>query len=585
MKMFNKAFYLDRLKYLRWMGIVCTVIAWSISLIAVFSTLSYYQWVPLSTGPEFKGILSASTMILSPIVYAMGFFMVFLAYSFQYRRNASDYYHSLSLTRTQLYFSTGAAVLTWIFFVVISTVLLVNVVASAIADSVGMSLSDATGASADIMLIFMLHAFIMVGAAMLATSLTGTAFSSFVTAVLLYALPWVIASFMQSVISDIVVILPESPSYMPAYSSMVFSAFVEDFDAWKKLIAPVLLAIAYIIVGWLCAKKRPSETAGKSSPNKALQTFIRSIVAFPFLLLAVSAFNDKSVSASGDISYDIWSFARYIVLSVMFYILYEIISTRNVKSLPKAIPYYAVPLGAALALWLMASAVGTHIISFQPPAHDIEYVRIERFTENRYRDVGNTYMTMKLSQIEFHEQQMKELVLYRLEKSREEAKAGTFYSNPDKDEIYCTVELNMRDGSSHTRVISLMLSDISNLEIIINAGNHAELRELPLDSEISSLEIGAVSSWGGIDGVVTGAQAWEIWEMYKEELSRLSATNFNAAVGAGYASRQIEASARIVVAVEESDGSQSRHSFPLTQFTFRALDRYVEIADPAKQNR
>ena len=289
-----------------------------------------------------QGVLLIVVLVITPI-------LALYAWSFLNKRSTSDFYHSLPYKRKALFISKFAAVTFW---------QAVSMLTAFVASFIGYHIFRNYfivdyGVTIHIYVAEFICALLCSAAIALACSITGNIFSNICVSGLIVFLPRFIILLIASTVTDSVAtatmecpvwILDNSYNMLTA---QVFGAF-EPLYITSSSVSQMLLSIAsniytlvlaviYIVLGCVLFTKRKSETAGKPALGWKLQFAIRTAIGFVISVLGVMLYIREK--RSGYRGY----FLEYIVVSFVVaafvVIIYEVISSRKLHRIIKAMPY------------------------------------------------------------------------------------------------------------------------------------------------------------------------------------------------------------------------------------------------------
>ena len=230
--------------------------------------------------------LSGVSMLLAPI-------MMFTAFSFLYKRSTADFFEHLPYTRRQMVFSSLVAVLVSVVAVItlsmlVSTLLLIPTT------SAGYLRYDYLSAI-PYALAHLLVAIYTMSVALLAVSVTGTAFRSAVVALSIVAVPRLIMSCVCAILETL------SQTLIPGHSLPIFN---NEYNLCTALVAnnysvlqsPVafiytaILSAAVLALGLWLYIRRPSETATRPFTSRLVFEIVRISASTLLYLLAIFLF-------------------------------------------------------------------------------------------------------------------------------------------------------------------------------------------------------------------------------------------------------------------------------------------------------
>ncbi len=378
---FHKGLYRDFLRQLRVPAVVMLLLFTVFEAFATISTIL----------EDYFGYYSFNEM--HPSLYVMPYIvplvLVLMALHYQHTRRDSDFYHSLPVSKLGISLSAFAAAVTWtvVLIAVSSLVLWLLGILTPLPPDYSMSYLEIEGILYERSFVYVLRevgaailaALMMAALVFLAAMLCGTLLSTLsVTAILMFA-PFLLCEILMGYVFDRV-------SYIYPYGHLFdglignadytfnifgynlllsFSSANGEVGVW---IATAVWIVVLMAVGILCARRRPSETAGASSVSPVLQTSFRILLTLACSLPAVM------IILEGDA--ELLSLGLIYLFATAVYFLYELFTTRKVQNLVKAIPWYAVFVVLHILCILGVHAGSAMILNYRPAADDIRGVSV-----------------------------------------------------------------------------------------------------------------------------------------------------------------------------------------------------------------
>ena len=376
---FHKGLYRDFLRQLRVPAVV---------MLLLFTVFEAFAAVSLILEGYF-GYYSFNEM--HPSLYVMPYIvplvLVLMALHYQHTRRDSDFYHSLPVSKLGISLSALAAAVTWTVLLIAASSLVLWLLGILTPLPLTIESFRATEIMYERSFVYMLRevgaamlsALMMVSLVFLAAMLCGTLLSTLsVTAILMFA-PFLLYEILMGYALDRV-------SYIYPYGHL-FDGMIGSFDYTFNIfgynlllsfgaangevgvwIATAVWTVVLMAVGILCARRRPSETAGASSVSPVMQTSFRILLTLACSLPAVM------LILEGDA--ELLSLGLIYLFATAVYFLYELFTTRKVKNLVKAIPWNAVFVVLHIACILGVHAGSAMILNYRPAADDIRGVSV-----------------------------------------------------------------------------------------------------------------------------------------------------------------------------------------------------------------
>ena len=378
----HRGFYREMLRQLRTKGLVSTFILAGINLI-VFAAIAVRD--PLTAAMSHVDVrLMALPMLV--FLYVMCPIMVFGAYRFLIRRVQSDFYHAIPLSRVQLYASATAAIFTWLFLALFSFAAVFAVLFAIFGLPFNYLLYLCVFVN------MLIAAIEIVGAFSLGSALSGTRFVAFFSSVVILFLPRaLLAAFAILIEVDTGVSTPFSalPFFLnPAFNiaatpihSLIYKA---DFANGWAMLYSFAYACGLLLLGGIAFRRRKSEAADIPYSSKILQTITRATFGLPQLASIVILFNLYVRYGGGEQVGQFFTdtillpmMVTSVFFSFIFYCLYELISSKKMKSVLKAMPFYGLTVLTALLLIFVPAIIGRN---HTPSALNRDSIRSYRFS-------------------------------------------------------------------------------------------------------------------------------------------------------------------------------------------------------------
>lgn len=336
---FSKNLYIQGLKKIRISGVAFSLIIILLnSFLPIIGILENNYGLYYARNHELVGYnmvvpFCMLVIVLVPII-------VHDMFGFLNERNQSDFYHSIPQKRTCVYVSFTAAILTWAFGTILASTV-VNTLLWGLAKYYTFTFSTILLG----MLPFLVLSVMMAGVMILAMTVTGTRISNFLIAILFFLFVRVMGALCVSALSEITPILNVDHSIFKYFNIEFFLPFallqgVLESEAGvfidaKLQIYSLIVGVFFLVLGGVAYNKRRSESATKSAPNKKLQHIYRIAVTLPFVFLVAFL-----IMVDGFDEYQI----ILIILALLVYILYELITTKKLKNVLKSLPLLIIPV-------------------------------------------------------------------------------------------------------------------------------------------------------------------------------------------------------------------------------------------------
>lgn len=523
-KIFNKNLYMDGLKQLKTVGIIFSLLSIFISLIypvvIFFNKLNSSQYSQSETmSAPYIGFSAPSlyiVMFLGSIIFVMS------AFSFLNKRNASDFYHSLPNTRFSTLFSLTCSVLTWLYSIIISTVLIVWLAFTVL----GLPFNALHVPY--LLTMFIVGTTLVVSATLLATSITGTGLSTFaVTAIILYVPRIIMSVFTVTLLlttnsvpaNSLNLFFNQSINIPYGFSLGLFMSqvaggtdpIIQMYSSISTYVYSLILAVAYFALAAFLFYKRKSETAEKSAPNKILQHIYRLGVTLPVLLIISMIVGANNTNLGSDIMYLMSTFITIVIIAFIINCTYELITTKRFMNVLKSIPLFLVAVGFVFGLGYISKVTTNTIASKEISAENLEYIKIlGTKADQRSSNYINTYSQVNIANIKLTDLETLKKISSTYNTSISQHSYG--YAIP--------MEIKEKGSLPYSRILLIDYTDNEDIlsDLMKNSDFQQALRKLPDDNEIISMRLG--------DETLTKQQQDELWKIYKDEINAISTEDY-----------------------------------------------------------
>ncbi len=452
----SKGLYVEGLRKIKIPSIIfLALVALTQLAVPLFSALEMlfdgFQSATVVGPSEIMNVAMLIPFLYTPILGLVEFF------SFN-KRGSSDYYLSLSYTRTCIYFSWALSVFT-ISAALIIIAGLMGYGAMALFPS--LYILQINGL-ADVLLSFLAAAVFAISAVLIAVSITGTFISNLASMLAVMFLPRLILVLIREIIVNMSQLADTNffaqwlGIYYNQYSGGIVTFFLgllSPSKTWQGDIGPdvytLLLALAQVALGALLFKIRRSETAGRSSSSRMVQHIVRVAITLAISLLGTMFIVEGVSEVAGVIIY---------LLAVIAFFAYEIITTKKWKNLLKALPSLAIVVGLNIAVWLVAVIISKALIYQNISADSIRAVRViraESFSSSFISPTfeGEDYFCQLSADVELKDREAVETVAQALKTDQENIRNNSYdipWSSAGNGPGRTPMTFGLKTGSGYT---------------------------------------------------------------------------------------------------------------------------------------
>ena len=506
MKMpFSLAFYRETLSRLRVFGVIVTI------AFAVLSTFSgaRYLFAQVNTFLSGGGINSLTLLTLSDVngyasilVAVIAPIMTVMAFSFAMKRNESDFYDAIPVTKAEMAFSGMLAVLTSVIFTLVVTSIIPILL---LIPCMGVSVKFLLARSLVELLGYIIAVFLAIGAAILAVAVTGTVKSAIITSAVILGGPRLVFGIINSALAML------DHSYVSGHIIPIFnnewniltSVLVGDnkafFNPWS-FIYTALLAAVYIGFGVLLFIRRKSEAAGSMFASRVALHAVRIALSAVFSVFGIYVICLTS---------DLWVLGAVLfVWSAILYFIYGIAwGERKKENFISALKAFPVLCGVVVLVGGFILLSDFVMSSFSPSAEEIDSVSVVSDSGNYTYLSYSEYVTLRSEHIKLDDAPTLKAVASGLDRlNGDEDKEGEYESAVFKIKV---------GGRIAYRRLHLTVNEMQAIRAELSKGE--EYKRLWL----SGLD-GAVAPLLYVDGVTLSEEAaYRVLEAAKREIASI----------------------------------------------------------------
>lgn len=560
-KLFDKNLFLEGIRQLKTVGILQITLLIVSSLTIVFTIVgTSYRHNP---EPQEINMFFMNIFIISSF-YVFAPIMSLIIFEFTNKRKDSDFYFAIAQKRETLYFSFIGSVMAWSFIAIVFT--------SLVSLITHLALPSFFIIDYPTILPTLLNAIagcLLVAAGIgIATSVSGTQLTKLAVAVMLLAFPRTFSTLIIYIvaINNPVVDVKNFGTIFDNNVNVLFGGYKDFYTSYWSVLYTFVLAIIYLVIGVFLFKRRPSEAATQSANSPKLQALIRIVFSLLFCLPSILIIY-AGISNNNSDDWHVGAIALYVV-AIVAYFLFELITTRKVKNLPKAIPSLGILAVLNVILIVFMVQLNNNINSFNPKPVEIKSISVD--LNDLYDSYDYNYSsTDKKNEIIITDRQIINTVSSALNSQLKEQN-DIIYQDSWRN---LTVEFTT-DNTSKYRKIQLNEIEYDNiLYYIINKPEYwFEKNLFPEFEKLKNFEV--VDYYNNVN--LSDEELRTLYAIYKEEYPTIDRK--------AYFENTIKPSKYIATIRFERDGYDNYHY--ISQNTPKSLKYYINATkDNDKKNK
>ena len=474
-KIFSIKLFINNFLQLKVMGILGTVLITLFSVLSIVSQgirMIEYTKEGISVNGSMSGGVSTTYLgagDLWPLVLTFVFVtpvLMLMAFSYNNKRNSSDFYNSLPYTRLNMYLTKLSAVFTWQVIVYVCAVVGIVISIAVYKKYFVYSVSTITW-----IIIGTFICNLLCGAVIaLACSLTGSLMSNICLTGIILFIPAILRVMITGGISALfdyvsnIQVVPVIGVERNMISALIVGGSMNGIQYNEILlnkgymVYSLVLAIVYAAIGYLCFVRRKSEVAGKAALGNKIHVIIRTIIGFicmavGFLLLLIER--------------DIISMIIFVSLAVAAMIIYELIAGDRSR--------LGFKTGISSVIALAAAGIFTGLLwsgsvvmkAYKPETSKIKYAVVESSTNYiNYSGSFADYYNTKTAQYRIKDSDIIDVLV----NGYNHCKDKTYVELSHNRKNVYTINVYFKDGIIGTRrSIALVEDDYKNLMLKLGA--------------------------------------------------------------------------------------------------------------------
>ena len=474
-KIFSIKLFINNFLQLKVMGILGTVLITLFSVLSIVSQgirMIEYTKEGISVNGSMSGGVSTTYLgagELWPLVLTFVFVtpvLMLMAFSYNNKRNSSDFYNSLPYTRLNMYLTKLSAVFAWQIIVYVCAVVGIVFSIAVYKKYFVYSVSTITW-----IIIGTFICNLLCGAVIaLACSLTGSLMSNICLTGIILFIPAILRVMITGGISALfdyvsnIQVVPVIGVERNMISALIVGGSMNGIQYNEILlnkgymVYSLVLAIVYAAIGYLCFVRRKSEVAGKAALGNKIHVIIRTIIGFicmavGFLLLLIER--------------DIISMIIFVSLAVAAMIIYELIAGDRSR--------LGFKTGISSVIALAAAGIFTGLLwsgsvvmkAYKPETSKIKYAVVESSTYySNYSGSFADYYNTKTAQYRIKDSDIIDVLV----NGYNHCKDKTYVELSQNRKNVYTINVYFKDGIIGTRrSIALVEDDYKNLMLKLGA--------------------------------------------------------------------------------------------------------------------
>lgn len=562
-KIFSFKLYVEGLKRIKIAGIAAAIAVILLNAVIPIIAILENDVRFLSAGGYVSSVMPFEFMPVSLLMLVFGAVFAHAMFSFLNERNRSDFFHAIPHKRICVYLSFVAAIVTWIFGILIASAG-VNAVLYGIAEYYAVNVSVIVITP----LAFGLASTMIAAFMTLAMTLTGTTISNVLIFLLVLLFGRTIGQIFVTCLSELAPIISRGESflnYLEFNFSLPFALLIgEGFGNTSLILYTVFVTLLVFAAGAVCYVRRKSETATKSAPSKLLQHVYRSAISLPFFLFVVLTMITNGMDMSTQLV--------LLILAILVYCIFELMTTKKIKSLVKALPMILIPILLSVVFTFAVYIARDAVLNQVPDIDDIEAVGMQDSVNYK-----PSYRDFRTNETFVESDEAKRIILNALKRDVEQIRNYGNFSftilgeNKENIDIYCkeTFTFRLKNGRIFGRYLRLTEWEYERLmSIFLESFDYlGAYLDLPSSKEVDVVRVYSYN--------IKREDEKRLWASFVQEYNALSSKEQLAYTEASY--RGVEVG-RFIVSGTYRLKSFNSHYAILYEYMPKTAKMYLDMA-------
>lgn len=580
---------MEGIRQLRIIGFIFLIIYVLEAVLIPLNKISYRQ------NPSRSMIIGINDM--HPVIYltytVLAPIMTLYLFRFLTKRNSSDFYHSIPHTRTCLYISYIAAILTWIGVILF--------VSSGISVCIFFWLPNYS-VQLSMVIPYIIGVFTasigVVCGVSLAQCITGTVLSNIIVSGIIFFFPRLLTfAITENVLAKTYELIPDE-YFIPALNgkyNLITAVFFNNsnglsvFTKYSSWLYTFILAIIYFAAGLYLFNKRHSENAENPASSRWLQAVYRICTTIAFCLIPICYICQESQDDTDDLTA---IFTLYCI-AVVIYFLFEIITTKTVRNLLKVIPGLIIIAVLNVGIIFFINTVSDYQLNLCPKPSEVAYINsITLESESEFIRVSSNrayrFSDILCENIKIDDEKIIASTLEALESDIEHLKFNPelAYEYLYRDSgLFRTFAIHMKNGRTYYRRINVnqtLSSSSSKLYIMINNYLSDNLKYMESLEHLPDFKDTAINL---SDKIATNTQKKYLYNAFLEDYATFSPEEKVNLIQEGYLLNSNYNSADVMTASFSIKGKLCYLNIPITPElpnTFKTYLNYYYDEDSLK---
>lgn len=341
-----KNIYLEEFRRLKVMGIVTLAVHIAVGLI-----IGFLFWA-LSHSASVKIENDLLRIMLSPSCALFIILLTFTSFGFLTKRNECDFYHAIPIKRGEMYLAKILAILSWYMLSLLGIMLVLLTLGSVRPASVGY-----------ILLFGFVEAIMIAGLSAMTASLSGSMYVNVIMMLIILVAPRLILTVSLVIFHSIEPTSINEIVYDRIINSNIIVqafpiSYSDDANEYASLAFSFGEAMLYQIIAYIAFVRRKSEDSQTFTPNKVIQTIMRTVVSF-IVMLGVSQLVLNIIFNRTDDSITVTYYYAiiWLVVAIVVYFLYELVTSRKWDMVAKSLKTLPLLL-AIVAIYIAGMTFG-----------------------------------------------------------------------------------------------------------------------------------------------------------------------------------------------------------------------------------
>ncbi len=525
-KIWSPRLYIEMLRQTKVVGIITAIITFIIANFAPLGNSIIYNSMPAEAKEYYPSLIVTEISFFSLSYYFLIIMTLAITgtlFSYFNKKRASDFYYAVPVSRNCYFLTALSIIFTWCIGTVVLSAVSVTIIYSTLPYAILDTSVIFNSIFSSVAIILLISGVFLVSA-----TLSGTRLINIVLAVIILAGPRVVVTIINWLVSDITIVANQNLfPFSDNIYNIVYYMFCNNIQPAISNIPSIIytsvLGIIYIAVAFIINKYRKAELAENAAPNKYMRHIYSAVVSF-MVSIAFIYFLVRTIYHLMENVSVVFLVILFAVITVAVFFIFELISSKSLRKMLHAAPYFLVVIVLDAVVILTVSGISSSVLSTRLDMENISGIRVlyqyDEYNIPSYADIKLRNFVIKDNNLnKVYASRYNSYVDAINRRNSGEILIGQLDNFGGKQYIGMSCIIEMKDGTQIQRKFyDSKIDKARNGAILNNKEICLAASALPKDNELT--DFGFFSYLSDMNVSLTTEEIKELWAIYKEEYNK-----------------------------------------------------------------